>query len=484
MTAMPESTLYGYRLRRHQRTILERMRASRDDHPLRLAVSAVPGSGKTLTLALLAADLIVSGRIGEQGEVLVVTVQNAAVANINQRIRAILRDQGLPPVGYRVCTLHKLAADIVRERADLAGVSERLIIVDDGESRRAHRYAAGTWINQNRGWWETFLPDGSANQRQHATEKWRARTEDISREVTKLCKHLRYTPDHVAMVVGRDAGPFLRMGVALYRRYQRYLAARGGLDFDDLIWRAMDALQQDPAFLAALRRRWPFLLEDEAQDSSPLQQEILSLLAGDALAWVRVGDPNQAINSTFTAADPRYFRHYQHQPGVARAHLPESGRCALPIIDLANYLVRWTVTSHPLLEVRSMAFEPQQIEPTRPGDTQPNPPADDSHIVVRRAGFDSPEDEAQALARWAASYVQRMPDRSAAILCPSNWLGALVVEALEALDGPAVLVDDLLRSTPQLRRVAEVLACRRLPGSADPPFCFGASLCGLGSGRR
>ena len=457
MTTTPDMTLYGYRLRRHQRDILEQMRASRDGDPLRLAVSAVPGSGKTLTLALLAADLIVSDRIGDTGEVLVVTVQNSAVANINQRIRDILRDQGLPPVGYQVCTLHKLAADIIRERADLAGVSETLTIVDDAESRRAHRHAARTWIDEHRAWWESFVPDGSANQRQKAMDKWRDRTQEISREVTKLAKHLRYTPERAAVEVGRDAGPFLQMGVALYRQYQRYLMARGGLDFDDLIWRAMDALQQDPSFLQALRRRWPFLLEDEAQDSSPLQQEILSLLAGDALSWVRVGDPNQAINSTFTAADPRYFRHYQRQPDVVKARLPESGRCAQPIIDLANYLVQWTVTSHPLERVREMAFEPQEIEPTRPGDAQPNPPADDSHIVVRTGGFETPEDEAKALARYAGDYLRRMPDRSAAILCPANWLGAKVVEALQDPEGPGVPFDDLLRSTPQLRRVAEVL---------------------------
>ena len=468
MALAPEDrTLHGYRLRRHQWQVLEQMRASMPDQPTRLAVAAVPGSGKTLTLALLAADLILSDRIGDEGEVLVVTVQNAAVANINQRIRAILEGAGFPPVGFRVCTLHKLAADILRERADLAGVSETLTIVDDGESRRAHRYAADAWINANRDWWESFVPDGSANQRERALETWRSKTEGVSKEVTKLCKHLRYAPERAGTLVGRDGGPFLRMGIDLYAQYQRYLQARGGLDFDDLIWRAMDALAQDAAFLAALRRRWPYILEDEAQDSSPLQQEILSLLAGDALAWVRVGDPNQAINSTFTAADPRYFRHYQREPGVTMIRLPESGRCARPIIDLANELVRWTAASHPLPEVRVMAFEPQQIEPTGPGDAQPNPPAEASHLVIRREPQESAEEEAEALARWAASYVRRWPERSAAILCPANWLGTMVVDVLKAMDDPRVEVDDLLRSTPKMRQVAQLLGhvCAYL---ADP----------------
>ncbi|NLX35177.1 MAG: UvrD-helicase domain-containing protein, partial [Chloroflexi bacterium] len=66
---MAEQTLFGYRLRPHQQQVLAYEGG-------RMAVSAVPGSGKTLTLALLAARLIVEGHIGELGEVLVVTVQN------------------------------------------------------------------------------------------------------------------------------------------------------------------------------------------------------------------------------------------------------------------------------------------------------------------------------------------------------------------------------------------------------------------------
>ncbi|NIP85784.1 MAG: UvrD-helicase domain-containing protein, partial [Planctomycetales bacterium] len=55
---------------------------------------------------------------------------------------------------------------------------------------------------------------------------------------------------------------------------------------------------------------WPYILEDEAQDSSRLQEEILRKLAGKGGNWVRVGDPNQAIFETFTTADPKYLRDF------------------------------------------------------------------------------------------------------------------------------------------------------------------------------
>ena len=72
----------------------------------------------------------------------------------------------------------------------------------------------------------------------------------------------------------------------------------GGLDFNDLVWTAVDLLEHHPDLCARLGRRWPIVLEDEAQDSVPLQEDLLTLLGGGRGNWIRVGDPNQAIMST------------------------------------------------------------------------------------------------------------------------------------------------------------------------------------------
>src|SRR5690606_26683585 len=101
-----------------------------------MGISAVPGSGKTFTLSLLAARLV--ERLAREGnladrEVLVVTFTSSAVENFRGRIGRFLReDRGLlPGVGYRVRTLHGLAHDIVRERPSLVGLSENFDIIDD-----------------------------------------------------------------------------------------------------------------------------------------------------------------------------------------------------------------------------------------------------------------------------------------------------------------------------------------------------------------
>ena len=80
-----------------------------------MGVSAVPGSGKTFTLSLLAAKLVqqlARTAAFDDREVLIVTFTNSAVENFRSRIARLLAEEGglLPGVGYR-STLHGLAHD-------------------------------------------------------------------------------------------------------------------------------------------------------------------------------------------------------------------------------------------------------------------------------------------------------------------------------------------------------------------------------------
>jgi DNA helicase II / ATP-dependent DNA helicase PcrA len=216
---MPDE-LFGFKLRPHQRDVLDYVGGY-------MAVSAVPGSGKTTTLSLLAGRLITEGRVGTEGEVLVVTVQNSAVEHIAGRIRGVLDSVSLPAVGFHVCTLHKLAADILRLRQDLAGVQDGFFIIDDGESGRLMHAAADVWIAEHHAWWHSFIASGEGDPPPRVIERWRQETETLGREVTKLCKHLRKGPDEAVALLASVADPddpahdLARMGVGLYALYAR-----------------------------------------------------------------------------------------------------------------------------------------------------------------------------------------------------------------------------------------------------------------------
>ncbi len=438
----------------------------------KMAVVAVPGSGKTWTLALLAANLVASGELADDQEVLIVTLVNSAVDHFYQRVSAFIKEKGLlPHLGYRVRTLHSLAHDIVRERPDLVGLADNFQIVDEREADAIRAEAAEAWLRSHPqaldGYLNAELDDERLEwvRREHLPKL----VEDIALDFIRYAKDLQLTPERLKEHLDRLAVPLplAEMGLAIYSDYQRALLYRGAVDFDDLIRLALAALHQDPKLLERLRYRWPYILEDEAQDSSRLQEEILRTLVSEDGNWVRVGDPNQAIYETFTTANPKYLRSFMASAGVLSRQLPNSGRSTQSIIHLANYLVRWTQREHPRPEVRDALQGPPYIEPVDPGEEGANPPDELSqvHLVLRKY---TPAEEIQAVADSVARWLPNHPDQTLAILVPRNERGFEMVDALQ--QRKLEVVDSLLRSTVSTRLSADVLSSllRYLsdPGSA------------------
>ncbi len=242
------------------------------------------------------------------------------------------------------------------------------------------------------------------------------------------------------------------MGYDLYTSYQQALKYRGAVDFEDLIRLAYRVLRNNKDYLDRLRYRWPVILEDEAQDSSMIQEKLLGLLCGDNGNWVRVGDPNQAIFETFTTADPRLLRDFIQREDVIPVDLKYSGRSAPAIIDLANYLNRWTQEKHPVEEVRD-TLSPPFIHPTPPGDPQPNPENTLGNIIIYNENLE-PEKESHLVAKSARKWLDENPDGTLAILVPRNARGAEIVEQLSAMKVPYF---ELLRSSKSTRDTAQVM---------------------------
>ncbi len=418
----------------------------------KMGVSAVPGSGKTWTLSYLAARLIRAGAVNPNQEILVVTLVNAAVENFATRISAQLKAENLlPGYGYRVRTLHGLANDIVRERPDLAGLSTDYQIIDETEADRIKRTVVRDWLQSHLDFFEPFLDYEDHQKEKIYDNKYNLprMVEAIATAFIRLAKDRQLTPDALRqhLLNTQIALPLVEMGTHIYKDYQEALLYRGSVDFDDLIRLALHCLESDPALVGLLRERWPYILEDEAQDSSLLQQQILSLLAGDRGNWVRVGDPNQAIYETFTTASPQYLLDFLKAPDVEERTLPESGRSTLSIIDLANKLIEWTQEDHPNPAGRS-ALTPPLIEPTPPEDPQPNPPDCPDCIQFVERAF-SPDEEVNFVVNEVEKFLAKHPDKTIAILTPRNNRAFKFVDELKRREVPHI--DSLLQSTSATR---------------------------------
>ena len=420
----------------------------------KMGISAVPGSGKTHTLSALAAQIIRSGAVGDEQEVLIVTLVNSAVDNFAARIKEFL---ALPmPFGYRIRTLHGLAHDIVREKPAAVGLEERFAILDEREADFIRKEAAAAWLQAH----PTDLDDYLTTDMEVGKRDWVRRQQlpdlvnTIALAFIRSAKDNRLTPEKLGTLLENAPAPLplAEMGLAIYSDYQRGLAYRGAVDFDDLIRLAIDLLDNDAEFLERLRYRWPYILEDEAQDSSKLQEQILGLLAGPGGNWVRVGDPNQAIFETFTTASPKHLLEFIHLKADSYQTLPDSGRCQPGIIELANQLIKWVNDEHPVSAVRDALTVPY-IHPTAPDDPQPNPPDDPQGVKLIGRKF-TPEEEVEAVVKSIANWLPEHLKSTVAVLVPRNLRGTDVINGLKSRNIDFV---ELLGSTSSTREAANRL---------------------------
>ena len=184
--------------------------------------------------------------------------------------------------------------------------------------------------------------------------------------------------------------------------YAEKKAARGVLDFLDLLLETRNALERRPALRRYFAERFPFVIIDEFQDTDPLQVRIAELLTeGRPGALVVVGDAKQSIYR-FRRADVRLFTRLAREATERRGHavlrLTQNFRSQPAILRFVN---RAFAT---LIEASDEAGQPdyQPIEP------QPGLSEEPAVIALRypapyAEGEDLLRAESAALARWLAT---------------------------------------------------------------------------------
>ncbi len=115
------------------------------------------------------------------------------------------------------------------------------------------------------------------------------------------------------------------------------LGRTGAYTYDLGRYWAYRALKERPELLAALARRYPHILIDEAQDIGSVHQAILELLIDAGSCVTLIGDPNQGIYE-FAGADGKFLTDYHQHTSVKQYSLQRNFRSAPSIVDLANGL--------------------------------------------------------------------------------------------------------------------------------------------------
>lgn len=268
-----------------------------------LLVVAGPGSGKTTVITYRVAYLTRVAGV-DPSALLVVTFTKAAADAMKARTA-----QMAGPAAARATfgTFHALAYRILRQ-----GFPDRKItVVDEDEQFRLIRQLMRTLgLNTDDDTVQDVLAD---------ITRMRA-SADIS------------APFQPRSLVKPD---FQR----LWEGYRQAKEQRGALDFDDMLHEAFAVLKDRSDLLSAYRKRYSHIMVDEFQDTSPVQWELVRLLAEPRRNLCVVGDEDQSIYG-WRGASPRFLLDFPSiYPGAVRVTLDINHRCPPPVVAAANRLI-------------------------------------------------------------------------------------------------------------------------------------------------
>ena len=240
---------------------------------------AGPGAGKTRCIELRATNLLLTGRV-RPADLILCTFGKPAARELKQRFRASAQALGCgdEAARVRIATIHSLCHRILSSHAGAAGLRSPYRLLDQDDQRR---------LMQDR-FDDIFGPDlGVLEDR-----GWR----DEARVVVEARRYFdRIADEQIDLRDLVDSGR--TFDAALSRcclRYRQVLREFNALDFADLqVWAA--ALLGDPLVAGRVGAAMRYIMVDEYQDTSHIQQEILLRLAEVHGNLAVVGDDDQGI---------------------------------------------------------------------------------------------------------------------------------------------------------------------------------------------
>jgi DNA helicase-2/ATP-dependent DNA helicase PcrA len=393
-----------------------------------LCILAGAGTGKTTTITRRIAWQVASGAFAAR-HVVAVTFTDKAAGELRARLRA------LGVEGVRASTFHSAALALLRH---FEGDPGRILATKALLLRRIGNTLPAPF---------RFRPAG-----------------DLATEI-EWAKNRRLTPETYYDGLG-DHEPPLPADLArrVFREYERRKTAEGLLDFEDLLLRTVQLLEEREEVRAAVHERWRAFTVDEYQDVNLLQQALLDLWLGGRDDLCAVGDDYQAIYG-FTGASagwllglPRRFPHAR----VVR--LERSYRSTPQVLELANRLVSRLGGSAKTL----VATVPDGPEPVV------GPGLDVAEHVRRLHAAGLPLEEMAVLVRTNArtSEVEEafheasIPFQGASLL--ARDAARQLLKALRGRQGPAAsLVRDIAVRQGLLAEVPEKLGEREQTRQAD-----------------
>ena len=137
------------------------------------------------------------------------------------------------------------------------------------------------------------------------------------------------------------------------------------IDYTDMIWLCIEHGYETKNF------KNDFILIDEAQDSSIMQQALIKKCYKRGTRFIAIGDEHQCINA-FAGADQEAFNKFKNEPNTLLLELPITYRCPKAIVNHVNSITGM-----------SMQSAPNAIKGKINTDVNPYEPKDNDMVLCR-----------------------------------------------------------------------------------------------------
>jgi DNA helicase-2/ATP-dependent DNA helicase PcrA len=274
-----------------------------------LLILAGAGSGKTRVLTHRIAHLVGSGQ-ARPGEILAITFTNKAAQEMRERVEQLVGNRAR---AMWVMTFHSACARILRAEAEKLGYTRGFTIYDEQDSLRLVKACIDELdIDPKR-----YAPRGIRRQISDAKNAL------LDAEAYRL----------------KVSTFFEQTAADVYDLYEKRLHAANAMDFDDLLFRAVNLFELYEDVRDRYRRSFRHVLVDEYQDTNRAQYRWLQLLTEEHRNLCVVGDDDQSIYR-FRGADIENILGFERDfPDAEVVKLEQNYRSTQTILNASNGVI-------------------------------------------------------------------------------------------------------------------------------------------------
>ncbi|MEK6927967.1 MAG: ATP-dependent helicase [Nanoarchaeota archaeon] len=357
-----------------------------------LLIIASAGTGKTTTIVERYINLVEKQGLSPD-EIIMTTFTNKAAKDMIDKIGK--RTEKIPKY---IGTMHSLFLRILRDNHEKAGLRQGFtLLTEDGDKKKIIREIIGKLgpkpTNENVIYFldrinrfknagvhhEELKEDGSIEESNSTIE------EAIGGEIVHVNSAIK------------------KLGVKVYKEYQRKLIESNMLDFDDILLLTYKLFDKNKELKDNYANKFKAIMVDEAQDLNVVQRNILELLQNNNLCLI--GDDCQNIYAWRGASNDLIFKFDKKHKKII---LEENYRSKKEIIEAVNKIIK------------SLSFKiNKKLKCTR-----------EEGEKIRMEGFDSFNDEIDFLVSASKRLIknkEKLEDIS--ILFRTNNLGKQIEQA-------------------------------------------------------